>query len=181
MCPTSAACALGGTPPQRGIAGGHIKKASWVHVLDALPLRLKLPCEITRFKLDQFGAGQAAANAGFIDRRASVSSGRAEGAQLGGGELHDLGSLYLGDLLCCFDGAGVLAAQNQLPRFGKPPPNTPVTDDVLTDAQDGGQLANPACLMNCDVQYFHATMVTLKCLYGQHLSERHIIFNATHG
>ena len=45
MCPISQARSVGGTPPTRGEAGGHIKKASWTHVLEAalsgLPLGLR--------------------------------------------------------------------------------------------------------------------------------------------
>ena len=48
MCPASAARALGGTPPQQDVAGGHIKKAdSFVHVYDALPAWLKSAGSIT--------------------------------------------------------------------------------------------------------------------------------------
>ena len=72
------------------------KTSNWLSAYEAIPLSLKLPLEITRFKLDQFGAGQAAANAGFIDLFATVCSSRAEGAQLGGGE----GGHGSGTLLC---------------------------------------------------------------------------------
>ena len=67
------------------------QKSNWLSAYSALPLALKLPCEITSFKLDQFGAGQAAANLCFIDLFATVCSSRAEGAQLGGGEGWHLG------------------------------------------------------------------------------------------
>lgn len=72
------------------------KTSNWLSAYEAIPLSLKLPLEITRFKLDQFGAGQAAANAGFIDLFATVCSSRAEGAQLGGGQVGDGGGVHGG-------------------------------------------------------------------------------------
>lgn len=71
-------------------------KTTFIQVVDALPLRLKLPCEITRFKLDQLGAGQAAADLSVVDVLATVGSGKAKLAQLGGGQVGYGGDLHGG-------------------------------------------------------------------------------------
>ncbi|MES2950258.1 MAG: hypothetical protein V4858_17075 [Pseudomonadota bacterium] len=62
------------------------KNSNWLSAYEAIPLSLRLPCEITRFKMKQFSAGEAAANTCFVDGLACVESTGAEGAELGGGE-----------------------------------------------------------------------------------------------